>query len=426
MSKEKIRVAVVGVGGCASALIQGVQHYIDNPNDTVGLSYPDIGGYSVGDMQFVVGFDVDERKANGFLDDAIYAKPNCNMFVTNDCSGAIEEGAWVYRGPTCDGIAPHMRSLPDEITFVESNDPPIDASEYKMILNDLNVDVVLNYVPVGANEAAAFYVEGAIEAGVSVINCMPSYISTEDAMALEEKAIEAGVTIVGSDMRSQYGASRLSEVLIGSMLDSGLVVTQHIQMNMTAGSTQGEEHIIGGRSSNTDFLTMMTKDRLENKHISKENVLSGQYKVRGQDMSGVTAYAGPSLVPQQKPGGTYIGSDNKIANIDMVAYGWAGARYELTARMSVQDSGNSGGIVANAIRFCRVASELGVVGFLRGASAQTNKTPPVQMTSSDSKFECDALARRILTPSVEKQLKSNNPNPEDLDWTFQKSTNDYS
>lgn len=148
-------------------------------------------------------------------------------------------------------------------------------------------------------------------------------------------------------------------------------------------------------------------------------------KVRDQSIAGKSLFAGPSLTVMQKPGGKYVGTDNKVANLDIVAYGWAGARYELTARLSVQDSPNSSGIVADAIRFCKVASELGVVGFLRGPSAWSQKTPPVQMKTSDSKFECDALARRILTPTVEKQLAKNNPIPSELEWTFQSDKTDY-
>lgn len=427
---KKIRIAIVGVGSCASALIQGVQYYKNNPEMTVGLTYQDIGGYTANDLEFVVGFDVDARKVGRKLSDAIYAHPNCNMRHVDDVTGVTS--GMVHRGPTLDGIAPHMRDLPPEVTFVESTQNCISIAEYKSILTALEVDVLLNYVPVGSREAATFYIENALEAGVHVVNCMPTYISTDAAKRLELMAMLNGVTIIGSDMRSAYGASRLSEVLQGSMLDSGLKVTQHIQMNMAAGTTQNQHNIINGRTANTDFLNMAVQGRLTDKHISKENVLAGQNKVRNESMAGATMYAGPSLTVFQKPGGDYLGTDNKIANIDIVAYGWGGARYELTARMSVQDSPNSGGIVFDAIRFCKVASELGVCGYLRGVSAWTQKTPPVQMKTSDAKFECDALARRILTPMVQKQVVIDLVSDEDvkalvdsLDWTFQKSTTDY-
>lgn len=420
-----IKVAVVGVGSCASALIQGIQFYTDNPEFKHGLTYEDIGGYTAKDIEFVIGFDVDKRKVGKPLREAIWAKPNCNMRHVAEVFNCNGRDAIVHRGPTLDGIAPHMRLAPDEITFVESDAPEIDFETYVTLLKESGADVLLNYVPVGSREAADFYIKGAIEAGVSVVNCMPTFISTDAAKELEKLAIEKGVTIIGSDMRSAFGASRLSEVLQGSMLDSGLTVTQHIQTNMAAGSSQGQENIIMGRSANTDFANMEHKNRLEDKHVSKENVLKGQNTIRDISTAGMTYFAGPSLTVHQKPGGKYIGTDNKVANFDIVAYGWAGARYELTARMSVQDSPNSGSIVFDAMRFCKVAAEEGVVGYLRGVSAWTQKTPPVQMKTADAKFECDALARRIITPMVRKQLKVNKPDVNTLDWTFQKAVSDY-
>ena len=424
---SKIRVAVAGVGSCSSALIQGIQWYLDHPEETIGLMYEEIGGYKVTDLEFVAGFDIDSRKVGSYLRDAIFEKPNRNMrHVNNISESVIPAGAIVYKGPVLDGVAPHMEDYPEDVTFkVDEETKPVADYTYIQILKALNVDVLLNYMPVGSEEASKFYIENAIKAGVSVVNCMPSYISTEDSKKLEALAIQNKVTIVGSDMRSAYGASRLSEVIQGSMLDSGLLVTQHIQTNMAAGSTQGEYDIRCGRTANTDFLNMAVQNRLKNKHISKENVLSGQNTVREKGVEGATMFAGPSLTVMQKPGGKYIGTDNKVANFDIVAYGWAGARYELTARLSVQDSPNSGGIVADAIRFCKVARELTVVGYLRGPSAWTQKTPPIQMKTSDAKFECDALARRIVTSSLEKQLEKNDPKPDDLDWTFQKSVTDY-
>jgi len=425
--KNNIKVAIAGAGSCASALIQGIEHYNRNPNETIGLMYPDIGGYLLSDIEFVIGFDIDLRKVGKLLNEAIYARPNCNMRVIPESEriSVIRPDARVYKGPVLDGIAPHMRNFDQSITFQEEQStPPLTAEQYRSLLVEHEVDILLNYMPVGAEEASAWYIENAIDAGIHVINCMPTYISTEGAMRLEHKAIAKGVTIVGSDMRSSYGASRLSEVLQGSLMDSGLEVTQHIQMNMAAGSTQGEEHIINGRSANTDFLNMAEKSRLYNKHISKENVLTGQSEVRGKGIAGKTMYAGPSLTVVQRPGGRYHGTDNKVCNIDIVAYGFGGARYELTARLSVQDSPNSGGIVVDAIRFCKVAQELGIVGYLRGPSAWTQKSPPLHMTTSDAKFECDALARRQLTRITEQQVRSI-IDPSTLAYTFQKSVTEY-
>jgi myo-inositol-1-phosphate synthase len=431
MSKNKsIRVAIIGAGNCAKALVEGIQYYKENPDDTVGLMYPDIGGYTVNDITFVCGFDVDIRKVNKPLKEALRAKPNCAMdhvveLLDDGPTACIEHGAIVYSGPELDGIAPYMLDFPEDVSFRTG---AIPAEPYERVVDLLKyhkVDVLINYLPVGSDEASRFYIDAAIEAKCHVINCIPTLISTKEAKEYEQKFINAGLTIVGSDMRSIWGASRLSEVLQGAMLDAGLMVTQHIQMNMAAGSTQGQENIRTGRTANCDFLNMISKDRLHSKHVSKENVLKGQNSVRNESIAGMTLYAGPSLTVLQKPGGTYVGSDNKIANLDIVAYGWAGARYEFTARLSCQDSSNSGGVVISAIRFCRVAAEMGIVGYLRGASAYTQKSPPLQLKTEDAKFECDALARREWTKLTTPQAKDKNPRAIDLPYTFQDSKTDY-
>lgn len=423
---KNIRVAIVGVGSCAKSLVEGVQYYTENPQDKVGLMYEDIGGYKASDIKFVVGFDVDKRKVGFPLKEALRAKPNCAMDHVDEITDlVVEKDATVYSSPVMDGVADYMLDFPEDISFRLTDKPAVSFEETVSILKEKQVDVVVNYLPVGSENASRFYLDAALEAGCHFANCIPTIISTEDSMEYEQKFIDKGLTIIGSDMRSAFGASRLSEVLQGAMLDSGLMVTQHIQMNMAAGSTQGQENIRTGRTANTDFLNMSEKLRLKNKHISKENVLKGQNAVRNEGINGMTMFAGPSLTVQQKPGGQYVGSDNKVCNIDMVAYGFGGARYELTARLSVQDSPNSGGVVISAIRFCKVASEMGIVGFLRGPSAWTQKTPAVQMTTSDAKFECDALARRVLTPITTAQLKENNPKASELLYTFQAGKTDY-
>ena len=427
---SKIKVGIIGVGSCAKSLVEGIQYYNENPQDKVGLMYEDIGGYSVHDIKFVVGFDIDKRKVNKKLAEALRAKPNCAMdhvdqITTKSNSSCVSDDAVVYSAPEMDGIAPHMNDYPDEVTFVNGAIPAESFDRTVELLQYHKVDVLINYLPVGSEDASKYWVDVALAAGVHFVNCIPTLISTDDAIVTEQRFIDAGLTIVGSDMRSAWGASRMSEVLQGAMLDSGLMVTQHIQMNMAAGSTQGQEHIRTGRTANTDFLNMAKEYRLHNKHVSKENVLKGQNIVRDETTSGMTLYAGPSLTVLQKPGGEYISSDNKIANFDMVAYGFAGARYEMSARLSVQDSPNSGGVVVSAIRFCKVASEMGIVGFLRGPSAWTQKTPPVQLKTEDAKFECDALARRVVTPMTKPQLKENRPKAKDLPHTFQSAENDY-
>ena len=423
---SKINVAIIGVGNCAKSLVEGVQYYIQNPEDKVGLMYPDIGGYTVNDIEFVCGFDIDPRKVGTHLINALRSRPNCAMDHVDSldftCVNSLAE---VYSGPLLDGVADHMLDYPEEISFRTGADTALSKKQVADKLNFHKVDVVINYLPVGSEKATEFYMAACLEAGCHFVNCIPTLIETNKSKLVEQSFIDKGLTIVGSDMRSAWGASRLSEVLQGAMIDSGLQVTQHIQMNMAAGSTQGQENIRTGRTANTDFLNMAYKERLHSKHVSKENVLKGQNVVREEPTAGMTLYAGPSLTVFQKPGGDYVGSDNKIANLDIVAYGFGGARYEMSARLSVQDSPNSGGVVVSAIRFCKVASEMGIVGFLRGPSAWTQKTPPVQLKTEDAKFECDALARRELTKMTEPQLKKNNPKALDLPYTYQAGHTDY-
>lgn len=423
---KKIKVGIIGVGNCAKSLVEGIQYYSENPGDKVGLMYQDIGGYTATDIEFVVGFDVDRRKVNKPLIEALRALPNCAMDHVNEIDNTcVTINAKVYSGPELDGVADHMLDYPESVSFRTGAEAAKSYDDIVSIIKDAEVDVLINYLPVGSEKATRFYIDVALEANVHFVNCIPTIIATKDTQLIEQKFIDKGLTIVGSDMRSAWGASRLSEVLQGAMLDSGILVTQHIQLNMACGSTQGQENIRTGRTANTDFLNMAKQERLHNKHISKENVLKGQNIVRNEPYSGMTLYAGPSLTVQQKPGGTYIGSDNKVCNIDIIGYGFAGARYELTARLSVQDSPNSGGVVISAIRFCKVASEMGIVGFLRGPSAWTQKTPPLQLKTEDSKFECDALARRLVTDLTRPQLKGNKPKAKDLPYTFQAGQTDY-
>ena len=423
---SKINVAIIGVGNCAKSLVEGVQYYIQNPEDKVGLMYPDIGGYTVNDIEFVCGFDIDPRKVGTHLINALRSRPNCAMDHVDSldftCVNSLAE---VYSGPELDGVASHMLDYPEEVSFRTGADTALSKKQVAQKLNFHKVDVVINYLPVGSEKATEFYMAACLEAGCHFVNCIPTLIETNKSKLVEQSFIDKGLTIVGSDMRSAWGASRLSEVLQGAMIDSGLQVTQHIQMNMAAGSTQGQENIRTGRTANTDFLNMAYKERLHSKHVSKENVLKGQNVVREEPTAGMTLYAGPSLTVFQKPGGDYVGSDNKIANLDIVAYGFGGARYEMSARLSVQDSPNSGGVVVSAIRFCKVASEMGIVGFLRGPSAWTQKTPPVQLKTEDAKFECDALARREYTKMTEPQMMKNKPKALDLPYTYQAGHTDY-
>lgn len=392
--ENKIKVAIVGVGNCASSLVQGVEYYSKFTEKTSGLMADNIGGYSAANIEFVCGFDVDERKIGLPLKDAIFAKPNCTIVLNSD----ISSEAMIYRSPVLDGVSPLMASYPEKDRFVikdelKSTDLLILGVDYDKAfvtalrneiiakLTESKAEVLINYLPVGSQLATEFYAEICIELGISLVNCIPVFIASDPVW--EQRFIDAGIPIIGDDMRSQFGASIVSQMLQELAFERGHHVKAHIQRN------------VGG---NTDFLNMEDKNRLKSKKISKENVIRAQNDIRGISTEDSFLHAGPS---------EYISfyGDNKVANFRLELEGFMGAPVIFDAQLSVQDSPNSAGVVIDAIRYVYVARELGLVGALRGPSASTQKTPPEQMMFSDAIFECHALAKRELTESTRKQLR---------------------
>lgn len=365
MSK-KIRVAIAGVGNCASALVQGVHFYKDHEEDNIpGVMFARIGGYHPADIEFVAAFDVDRRKVGRPLGEAIFAAPNCARVF---CSG-VPAGPLVQMAPVFDGVSQHMLDEPERRSFRISNEQPVDVAQ---VLRDTKADILLNYLPVGSQIATEFLADCCLEAGVSLLNCIPVFIASDPVW--EQKFIDAGIPIVGDDMRSQVGASVMSQVLQELAFDRGAVVKYHQQIN------------IGG---NTDFLNMMNQDRLASKKTSKENVIRAQNDIRGIPVDDDALFAGPStFIPYLK--------DNKVAHFRIEMEGFGGAPIEIDAKLSVQDSENSAGVVIDAIRYLKVAREEGVVGALRGPSAWTQKTPPQQLPYGEAKAECEAFAVRDL------------------------------
>lgn len=386
--KSEIRVAIVGLGNCAKSLVEGVALY-SHTDRTDGLAFESIGGYKAEHIKFVLCYDVDTRKVGRPLNKAILGKPNCAMDILSPatspgnsyeeliqrvCDGPVE----VKRGKLLDGVAPHMLDMPEDESFRVTKDPEPGMREVVRDLKEANVDVLLNYLPVGSEEATRFYVKACLKAGVPFVNCMPVFIVSDPFW--EEKLKEAGIPAIGDDMRSQLGASVVSQALQELFFNRGMDIQFHCQTN------------VGG---NTDFLNMMDQGRLASKKISKENVIRSQNDLRGVDVPKHGIYAGPS---------SYIPfhGDNKVANFRIEATGFGGAPVIFDARLSVQDSPNSGGVVVDAIRYLQVAREMGLTGSLRGPSAATQKTPPTQMMIQDAHEECKALAMRILTPSLRK------------------------
>lgn len=363
MSK-KIKVAVVGVGNCLSSLYQGLEYYKDHDEDNIpGIMFSRIGGYHPADILVVAAFDVDRRKVGRPLGEAIFAKPNCARVFCED----VPDGPIVQMGPVLDGVSDYMQKQPEKYGFRVSNESPIDIVQ---ALKDSGAEILVNYLPVGSQEATEFYAQCAIDAGVSFLNCIPVFIASDPAW--EKKFIDAGLPIVGDDMRSQVGASILSQVLQELAFDRGAVVDFHQQLN------------VGG---NTDFNNMMVQSRLSSKKQSKENVIRAQNDLRGIPVDSEALFAGPStFIPYLK--------DNKVAYLNLRLRGFGDAPIVIDAKLSVQDSENSAGVVIDAIRYLKVAKEMGIVGALRGPSAWTQKTPPQQMQYSDAKAECAAFASR--------------------------------
>jgi myo-inositol-1-phosphate synthase len=372
-----IRVAVVGVGNCAKSLIEGVAVYTENEN-SLGLAFEDIGGYKAKDIEFVLAYDVDKRKVGRSLEEAIYSKPNCAKTLEPDgvILRKVCSDTKVRRGALFDGVAPHMLEMPEDESFRVTSDPEPSHSQVVEDLRSSEVDVLLNYLPVGSEVATRFYVAACIEAEVPFVNCIPVFIVSDPYW--ENKLKEAKIPAIGDDMRSQLGASVMSQALQELFFNRGMNVKFHCQTNY------------GG---NTDFLTMMDQSRLASKKISKENVIRSQNDIRGIPVPKDGIYAGPSsYIPYQ--------GDNKIAHFRIEAEGFGGSPITFDAKLSVQDSPNSAGVVIDAVRYLHVARELGLTGSLRGPSAATQKTPPTQMMIQDAYMECKALASRELTKSL--------------------------
>jgi myo-inositol-1-phosphate synthase len=280
-------------------------------------------------------------------------------------------------GHVLDGVSDYMLTQPEDEGFRVANAKPVDIVK---ALKDSGADILINYLPVGSQKATEFYAQAAIDAGIAFLNCIPVFIASDPKW--EQKFIDAGLPIVGDDMRSQLGASVFSQVIQELAFDRGMHVDFHQQLN------------IGG---NTDFNNMMVQSRLASKKKSKENVIRAQNDIRGIPVPKHSLFAGPS---------TYLPylRDNKVAYLNVRMRGFGDAEVVIDAKLSVQDSENSAGVVIDAIRYLKVAHEMGVVGALRGPSAWTQKTPPQQMMYADAKAECEAFALRKVTPAIALQI----------------------
>lgn len=355
--KRPIRIAIAGVGNCASSLIQGIEHYrrFGNGRGAVGLMHWDIQGYTPADIEVVAAFDIDRRKVGRPLHEAIFARPNCTKTIVADMP---ESRVLVQPGPVLDGVSQHMKEYDEDKIFIPDDRPPCDVAK---VLVESGAEILLNYLPVGSQKAVEYYAGCCLSSGVSLINCMPVFIASDKAWA--GRFAEKGIPIVGDDIKAQVGATILHRTLARLFDERGVKLDRTYQLNT------------GG---NTDFLNMLNQDRLKMKRISKTEAVQSQLStpLKKDDI-----HIGPSdYVPWQK--------DNKVCFLRMEGRGFAGVPMHIDLRLSVEDSPNSGGVSIDAVRCCKVARDRKIGGPLNAVCAYTMKHPPEQMS--------DARARDLL------------------------------
>ncbi len=343
---KPIKVAVIGVGNCASSLVQGVTYYQQN-NAPQGLIHDVIGGYGAGDVEFVLAVDVDARKVGKDLSEAIFAAPNCTAVFQPEVPAS---GTTVIMGKVLDGVAEHMTGM-GERGFILADAPEPGRAEIVAALRASKAEVLINFLPVGSQEATEFYMECALDAGVAVVNCMPVFIASRPEW--ERRFAEKRIPIVGDDIKAQIGATIVHRVLSSLFGARGVNVERTYQLNT------------GG---NTDFMNMLDRQRLGSKKESKTEAVQSMLAQRLADEN---IHVGPSdYVPWQK--------DNKLCFLRLEGNQWGNVPMNLELRLSVEDSPNSAACVMDAIRCCKVALERGEGGALIGPSAYFCKHPPQQ------------------------------------------------
>ncbi len=354
---REIKVALVGVGNCASSLVQGIAHYCNGgANEAIGLMHWDLGGYRPKDIRVVAAFDVDRRKVGRDVAEAIFAPPNCTAVF---CDHVAPTGAIVEMGPVLDGVSEHMANYPPDRTFVPADLPEPSKDDVVRRLVETETEIMMNYLPVGSTRATEFYAECALAAGVSFVNNIPVFIASDPHWAARFAA--AGIPIIGDDIKAQMGATIVHRVLTDLFAKRGVRLDRTYQLNT------------GG---NTDFLNMWNRDRLASKKISKTEAVQSVAHKRLEDEN---IHIGPSdYVPWQK--------DNKVCFIRMEGQLFGGVPMNLELRLSVEDSPNSAGVAIDMIRCARIARDRGLRGPVIPAAAYFCKHPPEQMTD-DQAFE---------------------------------------
>ncbi len=356
MGDKKVRVAIIGVGNCASSLVQGIQFYKDaSENDRIpGLMHVNLGGYHIRDVEFTMGIDVVDTKVGKDLSEAIFAFPN----NTYKFSEVPHLNAPVYRGMTHDGLGKYLSQI------VKKAPGPTD--NIIGLLRETHTDVVVSYLPVGSEMATKWYVEQVLEAGCGFINAIPVFIASSDYWA--ERFRQRGLPIIGDDIKSQVGATILHRVLTSLFVDRGVQLDRTYQLNF------------GG---NTDFMNMLERERLESKKISKTNAVTSMLPYSLEDEN---VHVGPSdYVPWL--------TDRKFCYIQMEGTTFGNVPLKLEAKLEVWDSPNSAGVIIDAIRCVKLALDRGIAGPLVGPASYLMKSPPQQYKDSVAREMTEAFIR---------------------------------
>jgi len=351
-----VRVAIVGVGNCATSLIQGVEYYRNvSAADTVpGLMHVEFGPYHVSDVEFVAAFDVDAKKVGFDLSEAINNSENNTIKIAD----VPPLGVTVQRGPTYDGLGKYYRE-----TIDESDAEPVDVVS---VLKETKADVLVAYLPVGSEEADKFYAQCAIDAGVAFVNALPVFIASDPVWA--KKFEDAGVPIIGDDIKSQVGATITHRVMAKLFEDRGVVLDRTYQLN------------VGG---NMDFKNMLERDRLESKKISKTQAVTSNLE---HDLGARNVHIGPSDYVQWL-------DDRKWAYVRLEGRAFGDVPLNLEYKLEVWDSPNSAGIIIDAIRAAKIAKDRGIGGPIHSASTYLMKSPPIQMPDDQGRAQVEAFIR---------------------------------
>ncbi|TXT66923.1 MAG: Inositol-3-phosphate synthase [Promethearchaeota archaeon] len=367
---KKIRIGIIGMGNCASSLLQGIEYYKNKkPQESIGLMHWDIGGFTPRDIEIVSAYDVDRRKVGKDVSKAIFSKPNCCNIIHKDLP---HQNVEVKMGKILDGYTEHMKHYDEKFAFVLSDQKEVTKQQLVKQLQSSKCEILLNFLPVGSENAARFYAECALDAHVGFINCIPVFIASNPQWA--QKFEEANVPIIGDDVKSQLGATIVHRVLTNLFKNRGVQLDKTYQLNT------------GG---NTDFLNMLDRNRLQSKKTSKTEAVQSQTSIRLKEEN---IHIGPSdWVPWQK--------DNKICFIRMEGRIFGDVPIDLELRLSVQDSPNSAGVVIDAIRCMKLALERNQGGLLYAPSAFFMKHPPIQLTDEQA---CQ-LTEDYINGSFQKQ-----------------------